>query len=112
MKKTLITTDNLDDFTCRVSSKIYIDPGTMLLTPGAKDTLVHKGFSIIYGPCPDAGVCKVHTYGAAAESPCDSEQERLFYGVAAILKSEYGITDTELLHTLSRKAVAIIKANV
>lgn len=112
MKKTLITKDNLDDFTCRVSSRIYIDPRAMLLTPGAKDKLAQKGFSVMYGPCPDAESCKAHAYDAPGQKHDDSEQERLFYGVAAVLKNEYGITDLEQLQALSTKAVAVIRANI
>lgn len=111
MKKQLITVDNLSEYTCRTSNRIYVD-NTMILTPGAKDELSKKGIDIVRTPCPDMDTCTAHSSPAAADSGACQEAERLIYGLAAMLQSEYGITDPEKLKALSIKAATIIRKNI
>lgn len=108
MGKTLVSVKNLEDFICRLDKRIYVD--NMILTPGAKDELSKRGVAIIYGPCPNAAGCQAH--GAVSSAVVNKDNERLFYGIAAMLQSDYGIKDTELLKNLSCKAAKIIKDNL
>ena len=104
MKKTLVEVGNLDQYICQASHKIYVDGSTMILTPGAKDALSKKGISIVYGPNPDAATC--------CSGHHDADADRLFWGVAAMLKDEYGVTDPAALKTLSAQVVKALKENV
>lgn len=119
MKKKLVRVDNLEEFICRSAAVLYAD-GTLILTAGAKDELGRRGISVVRGPCPEAaaGRCTAHAPGAPATgqgngaSGENAEYERLLFGVAAILKSEYGITDPETLRALSLQTVRVIRANI
>lgn len=114
MKKELVTVRNIDDFLCRREKKIYVDVKSIILTAGAKDELGKRGIVIINGPCPEAPTCRAHESLAPGNTDQmqDTDFERLFYGVAATLQSEYGINDLELLKSVSLKAAQIIKENV
>lgn len=116
MKKTLISVDNLDEFICGQSHKLYND-GTKILTAGAKDELSRRGISIVYGPDPGAAHtpapacgCAGKTCATGASGSADFEQFVL--GVAALLKKECGITDPGELRALSLQAVKTIKENI
>lgn len=112
MKKTLITVDNVQDFICQVEKRIYVDG--MILTPGAKDELHKRGIDIIFSSCPEVKGCQAHSNSPASvcSSMPEQENERLFYGVAAMLLNDYGIKDPEKLKELSIKATKIIKENI
>lgn len=117
MKKTLIQAKDLDNYVCKAAPKIFIDVSSTLLTPGAKDELRKRGVSILPGSCPKAGVCALHSgAGENASSMADSIRdpafEKLIFSVAAILQTEYGITDLEQLQTLSAKAAEAIRKHV
>lgn len=112
MKKILVTIDNLAEYICRLDKKIYVD-NTMILTPGAKDELSKQGICIVRDSCPEATGCTAHgTPAVDAAHHADTDMERLFYGVAAMLQSEYGIKDQKMLKELSLKAANIIKDNI
>ena len=117
MKKTLIQLNNMDEFICKASPRIFIDGTTMILTPGAKDALTKRGVKVIHGTCPDAAGCTLHGNAGAdgcdvQGTTCDPGLEKLFYGVASVLKNEYGVTDLAKLRALSLKAVEIIQKNI
>lgn len=123
MKKQLLHADTLDDFICRADAKIFVDTATMILTAGAKDKLGERKISIVHGPCPNAATCGLHApSGKNALSGCVGSDcaggganagfERLLVGVAAMLQSEYGVTDPEQLKALSLQAVKVIKNNI
>jgi hypothetical protein len=123
MQKQLVQVSNLDDFICRAESRRYVDGSPMILTAGANDELSRRTSAVVYGPCPAAATCTLHEQaGKSALSACVSGAckaggveagfEKLLFGVAAILKSEYGITDPEQLKALSLHAVNVIKSNI
>ncbi len=103
MAKILVQAGNIDEFICRETGKFYLN-GSVILTPGARDALCKRKIAVVNGspPACGAGVC-------GADDP---DFERLFYGVAAMLQSEYGIKDPETLKAISLRAVEIIKDNV
>ena len=111
MKKTLIQVNNLDDYICKADSRIFVDSAGMILTPGAKDALRKRGIALVYGPCPEAASCTLHA-PAATGAACSRSAEKLLFGIATVLKEEYGITDLEQLRRFSLKAVETIQKNL
>ncbi|MCL1939421.1 MAG: hypothetical protein FWG04_02035 [Desulfovibrionaceae bacterium] len=123
MQKQLVQVSNLDDFVCRAESRIYVNGSTMILTSGAKDELSRRKIAVVYGSCPAAATCTLHgqaaagalfacVSGACQEGGAEAGFETLLFGLAAMLKKEYGVTDPEQLKALSLHAVNIIKSNI
>ncbi len=117
MKKKLVGADCIDEHICQPDNKLYAD-GSIILSPGAKDALAKRGVSIVYGPRPDACnasvplVCAPGCTCAVCTGGMGKGLERLFYAVAATLKTEYGITDHEQLKELSCQVLMTLKANI
>ncbi len=127
MKKKLVGVECLNEYICQSSNKLYAD-GSIILSPGAKDELAKRGVTIVYGPRPDAAqgcppgcTCPACMAAQACPHGCtcaectatmDKDLERLFYAVAAMLKTEYGITDHEQLKKISCQVVKTLKANI
>ena len=112
MKKTLVEASNLDSFICQANAKIYVDRN-MILTPGAKDELSKRKIAIARdeqpGPtCGGAASCPARLCVTNTET---ADMERLFYGVAAMVKEEYGIEDPEQLKTISCQIIKTLKQN-
>ena len=115
MKKALIQAGDVDKYLCRKDARIYIDNAAVILTPGARDELGKRGVRVIHGPCPDADGCAMHAHksGPAMGDPAAGPgSEKLLFGVAAILRDDYGISDPEQLRALSLKAAEIIRGVV
>lgn len=109
MKKQLITVDNLAEF-CAPDGKLYLD-GSKILTPGAKDELSRQHVEIVYGSnapgaCPPGCTCP------ACSGNAKPGLDSLMLGMAALLKTEYGVTDPEQLKALCLQAVKTIKENI
>lgn len=122
MKKKLVEVSNLDSYICLTKGRIYVD-NCMILTPGAKDELNKRKISIIRDSKPDytscgadtcpSRVCRTDTTGTRGiADACDTDMERLFYGVAAMVKEEYGIDDPQQLKDISCQIVDTLKKNI
>ncbi len=116
MQKQLITVDNLEDFICKSSGKVYLD-GTRILTPGAKDELSKRGVSVEFGPgCNHPGTsCAAASCGAGCASGTAANShtnEDMLIAVAATLQNEYGVTDPDKLKSLSLELVQTLKGNL
>ncbi len=116
MKKKLVATECLDEHIFQADKTLYADQ-SIILTPGAKDELARQGVTVVYGPKPEHlsgnGTCPAGcTCTACAVQPVGSEYEQLFYAMAAMLQTEYGITDQEELRKISAEALKIIKENI
>ncbi len=119
MKKKLIEVSNLDSCICQANGRIYVD-NSMILTPGAKDELSKRKITIVREAKPEFKSCgaadcpaKLCSTGATeADKGGDADVERLFYGVAAMVKEEYGIDDPQQLKDISCKIVQILKQNI
>jgi hypothetical protein len=119
MKKKLIEVSNLESYICRTNARIYVD-ATMILTPGAKDELSKRKITIVREPKPAFESCgaadcpaKLCSPGSAVTTLSgDADLERLFYGVAAMVKEEYGIDDPQQLTEISCKIVQTLKQTI
>lgn len=125
MKKQLVEVSNLDSCICNTNAKIYVD-NSMILTPGARDELSKRKITIVRDAKPEFASCgdaschaKLCTPGLAepadttdASGSEDAELERLFYGVAAMVKEEYGIEDHQQLKDISFKIVEALKKHI
>lgn len=128
MKKKLIEVKNLDAHICQANGRIYVD-NTMILTPGARDELSKRKITIERDPKPEfpscgAPSCPARLCNADLVAPAstddtgvdveigDAETERLFYGVAAMVKEEYGIDDPRQLKDISCKIVDVLKQTI
>ena len=121
MKKTLISVDNLAEHICRGKAEIHMD-GTKILTAGAKDELAKRGIAVVYGSCPTSQCCDRHASSGAASpmvlaglAQAKGEAaglEQLLLGIAAMLKTEYGVQDPAELKALSLQAIQTIKNNI
>lgn len=110
MKKTLVEKSNIDSFICQANGTIYVD-ATMILTPGARDELSKRKIKIVRdgkpaSSCGGAKSCPARLCDGGAE---ESDFERLFYGVAAMVKQEYGIDDPQQLKDISCQIVQTLK---
>lgn len=110
MKKTLIEKKNIDSFICQANGAIYVD-ATMILTPGARDELSKRKIKIVRdakpaSSCGGAESCPARLCDGGGE---ESDFERLFYGVAAMVKQEYGIDDPQKLKEISCQIVRTLK---
>ena len=124
MKKTLIQAGDVDKYLCRKDARIYVDNAAIILTPGARDELGKRGVRIINGRCPDADGCDMHSHESSAAhhriSPAVAALgtgfgpgfEKLLFGVATILRDDYGVSDPVELRALSFKAAEIIRRGV
>ncbi len=125
MKKELISVENLDAFICRQDGKLYVDRNR-ILTPGAKDELSRRGVSIVYGeePAPAVqpeGACrgccgagKTFFVGPEEGTSLASAKslESLSMAVAAMLRTQYGVTDPEDVRRMTVEALKTIRDNV
>ncbi|ABB40065.1 hypothetical protein Dde_3271 [Oleidesulfovibrio alaskensis G20] len=116
MKKKLVGVECLNEYICQSSNKLYAD-SSVILTPGARDELSRRGVTVVYGPRPESGEAPAAcppgcTCPACTAAKADSGLEQLLFAVAAMLKTEYGITDPEELKNLSCQALRTIKANL
>jgi hypothetical protein len=119
MKKKLIEVSNLDSCICQANARIYVD-NSMILTPGARDELSKRKITIIREAQPEFKSCgaadcpaRLCIPGAADTAHSgEADLERLFYGVAAMVKEEYGIDDPQQLKDISCKIVQILKQNI
>lgn len=129
MKKELISVENIDAFICKQDGKLYVGPGR-ILTPGAKDELSKRGVSIVYGPepapaeeCRPSGSCRSGCccgsgrtfYVGPEEGTAFSTArslESLSMAVAAMLKSQYDVTDPEQLRSMTVEALKTIRDNI
>lgn len=116
MKKQLIEVSNLKSYICQANAKIYVD-NTMILTPGAKDELNKRKITIIRDAKPEttcgkSATCPARVCLAHADDTSIADMERLFYGVAAMVKEEYGIDDPQQLMDISSKIVNTLKQNI
>ncbi|WP_136799091.1 hypothetical protein [Desulfosediminicola ganghwensis] len=110
MKKKLVEQSNIESFICQANGAIYVD-STMILTPGAKDELSKRKIRTVRDAKPAAccggyHACPARLCDGVAE---DADFERLFYGVAAMVKEEYGIEDPEKLKEISHQIVQTLK---
>ena len=75
MKKELITVDNVNNYISKQDGKLYVF-GNRLLTAGAKDELVRRRVSVVYGPEPVAAPAQApaaapaSSCGSASGTPC------------------------------------------
>lgn len=61
MKKTLITVDNLNEYICTQSNKLYSN-NNVIITSGAKDLCTKRNIEIVYGcSAPDAQNCCIQS---------------------------------------------------
>lgn len=119
MKKKLIEVCNIESFICKTHGRIYVD-NSMILTPGARDELNKRKIMIVRDAKPEFNCCgtdscpaRVCTDSQAGTEDCgDADMERLFYGVAAMVKEEYGIEDPQQLKDISCKIVEALKQNI
>lgn len=122
MKKELITVENLDAFICRQDGKLYVCRNR-ILTPGAKDELHRRGVSVVYGeePAPavqpEGGCCgagKSFLVGSEEGTPlaAASSLESLSMAVAAMLRKQYGVTDSEQVRSMTVEALKTIRDNI
>ncbi|UZP66783.1 hypothetical protein N1030_14365 [Desulfovibrio mangrovi] len=127
MKKKLVEKDGIDACICKATGKVYAD-GSIILTAGAKDELSKRGITIVYGPkpetaaCPPGCTCEACTAKAHACPPdctcpactaaAEADLERLMLGVAAMLKTEYGVEDLEQLQAISWQVAKTIRENI
>jgi hypothetical protein len=108
MKKQLIGTGNLEEWICSTSGKVYMD-GTKIITAAARDECAKRGVAIVYGPAPgDSACCRVN----AAQAQAPPGLESFLSGVAAILQSQYGVSDPVELEKLSRHVARIVKEHL
>ncbi|WP_147820280.1 hypothetical protein [Salidesulfovibrio onnuriiensis] len=115
MKKKLVEVGNLDPYICLDSKKFYMDDN-MILTPGARDELSRRGIAIVCGAKPEAAYAskEEHAHDAActpAEHGCNGVED-LLVAVAAMVKTEFGVEDPEVLKAISCEAVKTIKENI
>lgn len=113
MKKKLVEARNVESYICQANAKIYVD-NTMILTPGAKDELNKRKITIVRdskpaSTCGGADSCLARVCMAGAE---DADMERLFYGVAAMVKEEYGIEDPQQLKDISCQILDTLKQKI
>lgn len=116
MKKELVEVRNLESFICQANARIYVD-SNMILTPGAKDELSKKKITIVRDTTPDftccgAASCPARICNPAGTKESDADMERLLYGVAAMVKEEYGIEDPQQLQSISCKIVDTLKNSI
>ncbi|MFV0449484.1 MAG: hypothetical protein ACK5MF_13670 [Vibrio sp.] len=111
MKKTLIELNNLDEHICVDSNSLYLD-GTIILTPLAKDELSRRGVTIKRGSLPTSDKSQPAT-SCSTDCVCDrcieqvatGDNEKLFYSIAAVLKQDFGVTDSNQLQAISCRMV-------
>lgn len=125
MKKKLVEVNTLKSYVCEANSRIYVDK-TMILTPGARDELSKRKIEIIRDTVPEFTSCGAASCPArlcvdnvnvldatpdtkSTKSSDDADMERLFYGVAAMVKEEFGIEDHQQLKDISCKIVTALK---
>lgn len=125
MKKKLVEVSTLKSYICEANSRIYVDT-TMILTPGAKDELSKRKIAIIRDTVPEFASCGAASCPArlcadgvemtndtpdmkSTQSSDDADIERLFFGVAAMVKEEFGIEDHQQLKDISCKIVKALK---
>lgn len=123
MKKKLVEKDGIDACICKATGKVYVD-GSIILTAGAKDELSKRGIAIVYGPKPETAACppgctceacaaKAHSCPPGCTcAACTADLERLMLGVAAMLKTEYGVDDLEKLQAISWQVAKTIRENI
>lgn len=114
MKKQLVEVSNLDSYICQANTSIYVD-NSVILTPGARDELSKRKITIVRDTAPKttcggAASCPARVCGA--ENCTDSDTDRLFYGVAAMVKEEYGIEDPQQLQEISCRIVEALKHTI
>ncbi len=118
MKKTLVELNNLDEHICVDSNCLYLD-GTIILTPLAKDELNRRGVTIKQGPLPTFDKSQLDP-SCLADCVCDrcieqvatGSSEKLFYSIAAVLKQDFGVTDTNQLQAISCRMVKNINQQI
>lgn len=118
MKKQLVEKNGIEACICKATGKVYAD-GSFLLTPGARDELSRRGIAIVNGPRPEAApclsgcTCEVCTpQSENGNAGCTADLELLLLGVAALLKTEYGVHDQEMLKAISCQVVKTIRENL
>lgn len=123
MKKELITVENLDSCISG-DGRLYVCRNR-ILTPGAKDELARRGTTVVYGeePAPEprtGGACR--SCGAGKTFFVGPEEgaglgsagslESLSMAVAAMLRTQYGVTDPGDVRRLTVEALKTIRDNV
>lgn len=119
MKKKLVEVRNLPSYVCQANARIYVD-NSMILTPGARDELSKRKITIVRDAKPEFASCgavscpaRLCTAGAVCtDDGGTADMERLFYGVAAMVKEEYGIEDLQQLKDISCKIVNTLKQTI
>lgn len=123
MKKELITVENLDSCISG-DGKLYVGRNR-ILSPGAGDELARRGVSIVYGeePAPAVspeGACrsccgagKTFFLGPEEDSLGSARSlESLAVAVAAMLRTQYGVTDADEVRRMTVEALRTIRDNI
>ena len=120
MKKELITVENLDSCISR-DGKLYAGRNR-ILSPGARDELARRGVSIVYGEEPVAvseqscrrccGTGKTFFVGPEEGFGSVKSLESLSVAVAAMLRTQYGVTDPEDVRRMTVEALKTIRDNI
>ena len=97
MGKQLVGRDNIEQFICHEEKKLYVGQ-TLILTPGAKDYLQEKSIAVVYGEQPEAKEIPAPKTEATSKSDLNSQIQQL-------LKSDFSITDRDLITEVTKKVL-------
>ena len=97
MAKQLVRRDNVEQFICHEEKKLYVGE-TLILTPGAKDYLQEKSIAVVYGEQPESKAKPVEKTETIAGSDLNSRIQQL-------LKSDFSITDSDLIAEVTKKVM-------
>jgi ethanolamine utilization cobalamin adenosyltransferase len=97
MAKQLVERGNVEQFICHEEKKLYVGQ-TIILTPGAKDYLREKSIAVVYGEQPA-------TKTTPPQSPETVTGVDLNSRIEQLLKSDFAITDSDLITEVTRKVM-------
>ena len=97
MGKQLVRRDNVEQFICHEEKKLYIGQA-LILTPGAKDYLQEKSIAVVYGEQPATETKPAPKTETTSGSNLNGRIEQL-------LKSDFSITDRNLITEVTKKVM-------
>jgi ethanolamine utilization cobalamin adenosyltransferase len=113
MKKTLIGSSRIDEFIKEGEKTLYMDK-TMILTPGAKDTLRNRGVAIEYGPRPVAKTEETVPVSCPGETQePESPQEKQEESIDSLMETFLSLleSDPEAIQEVSRIVLSKLEEN-